>query len=298
MELLIDARTGELVELVDRPGERSGRNTDLLGELFERVRPLQRACRQPCVDVEPTRNLRFDGQEPEGVVVDLTLIEHPMRRNVRHISGGVQPEQLMPGTVVGESLVHEALAGTVHPDAAPYHRVEHGSAVGHHHAGGEPCLVEQRSVGAHRDAGFECVTGVGFAAHRPFVGQRRLVLLAKFTIVFVPAGGEQHASVGEEPDTRTIGDRLDPTTAPPSSTTKRSSAVLVRRVPLPVSRNASNARPINACPPTMTSPGSTPRRSVQIGRRTSGSTSPSSAREMSGGKMVRPFLRQPGTPSK
>ena len=50
----------------------------------------------------------------------------------------------------------------------------------------------------------------------------------------------------------------------------------VSTVPLPVSMNASSARPISACPPIMTSPGSTPQRSVHSGRRTSGSRSPSS----------------------
>ena len=44
---------------------------------------------------------------------------------------------------------------------------------------------------------------------RPLVGDRRLVLLAEFAVALEPAGGEQHAAVGEEPHRFTVARRLD-----------------------------------------------------------------------------------------
>lgn len=88
-----------------------------------------------------------------------------------------------------------------------------------------------------------------------------------------------------------------PTTRP-SSTTSERSAVRVRTVALPVPMSASSDRAVSACPPTITSPGSMPHRSVHNGRRTSGSSSPSTSRGSSEGKIVRPRGRKPGLPGK
>ena len=200
----------------------------------------------------------------------------------------------MAGPVVGEPLVHEALAGLVHPDAAPHHRVEDRPAVGRHDARSEPRLVEQRGVGTDVDPGEERVAGVGRHARRPFVGHRWLVPLAEFAVALEPAGGEQHAAVGEDPDPFAVAHRFDADDPAPSSTMRRSNAVFVRTSPLPVLTNASRPRPMSAWPPTIVSGASTPQRSVHSGGRTSGSRSPSSVRSIVGGKIVRPLRERAG----
>ena len=46
-------------------------------------------------------------------------------------------------------------------------------------------------------------------AHRPLVGHRRLVLLAQLAVALEPAGGEQHAALGEQPHGFTVAHGLD-----------------------------------------------------------------------------------------
>ncbi len=202
---------GELVELLDRLRQRPGRHTDLLGEFLQRVGTNERAGLDPLLDVEPAWHGRVDRQHVERVAVDLALVEHPVRRaGVDTPDSASAAQDLVAGPVVGKPLVHEALAGLVHPDAAPHHRVEHRLAVGSNDARSEPRLVEQCGVGTDVDAGERARRRCCSARpHRPLVGHRWLVLLAEFAIALEAAGGEQHAAVGEDAHPFAVAHRLD-----------------------------------------------------------------------------------------
>ena len=187
----------------------------------------------------------------------------------------------MAGAVVGEPFVHEALAGLVHPDAAPHHRVEdrHGRRGRRRPARTTPRRAARcrRRRRCRRAARRRCWSA------RPSSTRRSS---AAGTAGAVPGWPRTRRRRAARPDRRRAGParRLliasTPTTDPSSSRIRRSNAVLVRTSPLPVLMNASSPRPMSACPPTIVSGASTPQRSVHSGGRTSGSRSPSSRRSI------------------
>ena len=180
VELLVDAGDGEPVELLDGSDERAGRHADLLGEFLQRVGPYERTGLQP-------RRRRRTSRAPAGRrAACRTRSGRSGAGRTPSASGRCDTadarsarEDLVAGPVVREALVHEPLARLVHPDAAPHHRVEDRLA-----RRGRRCRARTRPRRAARCRrrcrcpASERVAGVARHAHRPFVGDRRLVLLA------------------------------------------------------------------------------------------------------------------------